>query len=373
MARPILNFKALLGAALAWYAFSSASVVPSSGPLSLIASANAAPAAHRRVAVLRVEHLGDMPANNKDFLSERLVIGLAAAEFQVFAGLTVTQMLKQGSRLETCREPNCYQEIAQRLGVEYLVTAVVQVDRKNYEVTLDLIAGRDGKSVGQSRERCELCGIKEVGSQMDRQVLALRGYAEQAAAVAPARFSIESRPPGAEVTIDGKASGVTPLSADVGAGSHQITVRAPGYKPSERSVYVDSGMNGYLSVDLAPEGLQFMGGGEGGSSKLWAVSAMILGAVAIGVGYFVLTLDGDFVGCLDPNMPNLPRGVCKLEKQRETSLEAGILMGAGGMMVATGGIMLFMSPTAENPAAAPGANASRSLPTGFITGIRGKF
>ena len=61
---------------------------------------------------------------------------------------------------------------------------------------------------------------------MDRQVLACAATPSRPRPPRPARFSIESRPPGAEVTIDGKASGVTPLSADVGAGSHQITVRA---------------------------------------------------------------------------------------------------------------------------------------------------
>jgi TolB-like protein len=371
MARPFvgLTARAVIGTALACYAFFAASwSQPTLRPFGG-SSALAAPAAHRRVAVLRVDYLGDMPANNKDFLSERLVIGLAAAEFQVFAGLTVTQMLKQGSRLEACRQPNCYQEIAQRLGVEYLVTGIVQVDRKNYEVTLDLVAGRDGKSVGQSRERCELCGIKEVGSQMDRQVLALRGYAEQAAAVAPARFSIESRPAGAEVTIDGKPSGVTPLAADVGAGSHQITVRASGYKPSERNVYVESGMNGYLSVDLSPDGLPFMGGGGGGSSKVWAVTAMVIGAVAVGVGYFVSTLDGDFVGCLDP--PGDIKANCRVQKQRETSLEAGILMGAGGMLVVGGGAMLFVSPSSGPESAATSNGPSR--PSGFVAGVRGRF
>ena len=86
-----------------------------------------------------------MPDNNKNFLRERLIGGLAAADFQVFAGMTVEQLLKQGSRLEACREPACYREIAQRLGVEYLVTGNVQVDKKNYDVAIDLISGRDGK------------------------------------------------------------------------------------------------------------------------------------------------------------------------------------------------------------------------------------
>jgi TolB-like protein len=338
----------------------------------------AAQAAHRRVAVLRVEFVGDMPANNKDFLSERLIAGLAAAEFQVFAGLTVTQMLKQGSRLEACRQPACYQEIAQRLGVEYLVTTVVQVDRKNYQVTLDLVSGRDGKSVGQSNERCELCGIKEVGTQMDRQVLALRGYAEQAAAAAPSRFSIESRPAGAEVSIDGKASGVTPLAVDVSAGSHRMVLTAPGHKPSERNVYVDANMNGYLAVDLAPEGLPFIGGGGGSPNKLLAWGAMLLGAVAVGVGYFVYTLDGDVVGCTQA----LPTGPCQVETQRETSLEAGLLMGAGGVMMATGGVMLFLGSTSspENQTTTPGTPAASNgrgnghvNVRGWVLGARGTF
>ena len=130
----------------------------------------------------------------------------------------------------------------------------MQVDKKNYDVVIDLISGRDGKGIGQSRERCELCGIKEVGTQMDRQVLSLRGKAEEAAATAPGRFSIESRPQGAEVTIDGKAAGVTPLSVDVASGTHRMTVRADGFQLSEQNIFVDSGMNGYLAVDLAPTG-----------------------------------------------------------------------------------------------------------------------
>src|SRR5688572_19282905 len=152
MSRPSLK-SALLGSAVAY--------------IGLLLGPSPAEAAHRRVAVLRVDFPEGMPVNNKDFLNERLIVSLAAADFQVFAGMTVNQMLKQGSRLEACRQPNCYQEIAQRLGVEYLVTGNVTVQSKNYNVSLDMIAGRHGRFVGEISEPCELCGIAEVGGKMD--------------------------------------------------------------------------------------------------------------------------------------------------------------------------------------------------------------
>jgi hypothetical protein len=98
----------------------------------------------------------------------------------------------------------------------------------------------------------------------------------------------------------------------------------------------------------------------------------VVGAVAVGVGYFVSTLDGDFVGCLDP--AGDPKSTCKIQKQRETSLEAGILMGAGGMLVVGGGAMLFVSPS-SGPSGAESTAASNgpSRPNGFVAGVRGRF
>jgi TolB-like protein len=327
----------------------------------IVLSPAPAHAAHRRVAVLRLVFQEDMPDNNKNFLRERLIGGLAAADFQVFAGMTVEQLLKQGSRLEACRAPSCYREIAQRLGVEYLVTGAVQVDKKNYDVVIDLIYGRDGKTIGQSRERCELCGIKEVGTQMDRQVLSLRGKAEEAAATAPGRFSIESRPQGAEVTLDGKAAGVTPLSVDVASGNHQVIVRADGYQASERNIFVDSGMNGYLAVDLAPSGTVASVIGGWRPSRITAIALGLVGAAAVGAGVVTHHFHNSLVRCAEPR----PAG-CAVEIRRQTALEAGILLGAGGLLLTSGGVMFFLAPsqTAREP-----QNGQRA----WVGGATGRF
>jgi TolB-like protein len=322
----------------------------------------AADAAPRRVAVLRLEFEGELPENGRNFLSQRLIEGLAAADFQVFAGLVVTQLLKQGEGLENCRAAACYQQIARRLGVEYLVTGVVHVEQKDYEVTLELVSGRDGRSLGQSRETCELCGIKEAGQLMDKQVLGLREFAAAAAATAPARYVIETSPPGAEVKIDGKPAGQTPLSVDVPAGAHKLSLSVAGQAALERSLEVESGTNGVLSLDLGPGGANDVEASFAQHQRhlryagLVALAAGTLAAVG---GAIELSLDGSEVDCKMV-------GTEKKCQFRETSLESGLAFGLAGGLLATGGVMLYMG-WGDGRAAQPGATQS------FVFGARGTF
>jgi TolB-like protein len=324
-------------------------------------------AAHRRVAVLRVDIQGGLAPNNEDFLRRSLMESLANADFQVFGGLAVNQLLKQGSRLENCREASCYQEIARSLGVEYLVNGSITVDRKNYDVALELISGRDGRMIDKYNEPCQLCGIKEVGTKLDQLVQAVRRGAEGAAATAPARYSVESRPAGAEVLVDGRSAGVTPISVDLSAGPHKLTVRAGGYDVSERNVSVESGSNGVVAVDLAPAGGGGGGGGGRGPSRVLAWTTMALGVVAIGVGIVALHYNGQFLECVQP--AGASQDTCLREKVRPTELESGILFGSGGMLLLGGATMLYFSPS-DTPSA-PGASAS--LTHGWTAGLKGTF
>jgi formylglycine-generating enzyme required for sulfatase activity len=49
-----------------------------------------------------------------------------------------------------------------------------------------------------------------------------------------ASIGFRSSPSGAEVVVDGRGIGLTPLDAELGAGPHRVTVRKPGFKPSSR-------------------------------------------------------------------------------------------------------------------------------------------
>ncbi len=308
-----------------------------------------------------------MAPNNEDFLRKTLMEGLANADFQVFGGLTVTQLLKQGSRLENCRQESCYQEIARSLGVEYLVTGNIEVDRKNYNIKLELISGRDGKKIDSYEEPCQLCGIREVGTKLEELVQAVRRGAETAAAAAPARYAVDSRPSGAEVFIDGRSAGVTPLSIDLTAGAHKLTVQAAGFETSERSLNVESGTSGVMSFDLSPGGGVI---GGRGPSRMWAWSAIALGAASVATGLFLWKeVHGQYLGCAQPRGERDPMR-CEKADIRAAELEAGVAMGAGGMLMVAGGAMLYFLPS---PGPSTAAAPSSSLAKGFVAGVRGRF
>jgi hypothetical protein len=60
-------------------------------------------------------------------------------------------------------------------------------------------------------------------------------------AASPARVTVTSVPGSATLTVDGKAVGVTPWSAELRPGSHKVAVAAEGHFPDERVIQVQAG------------------------------------------------------------------------------------------------------------------------------------
>jgi type II secretory pathway component PulL len=81
--------------------------------------------------------------------------------------------------------------------------------------------------------------------------------AEKKAAAAPARvattgsLTVDSRPKGARVTIDGRVLGATPLSAPgLAPGVHAVRLELSGYKTVTTSVTVKAGEAAKLALTL---------------------------------------------------------------------------------------------------------------------------
>jgi hypothetical protein len=75
-----------------------------------------------------------------------------------------------------------------------------------------------------------------------------------AAAVAtPGSIEVESRPAGAEVAIDGRIVGTTPLLIpDVTEGTHVVGIELAGFSRWATSVYVNRGERARVGASLAP-------------------------------------------------------------------------------------------------------------------------
>lgn len=68
-----------------------------------------------------------------------------------------------------------------------------------------------------------------------------------------ANLTVRSRIAGADVVIDNKPAGKTPLATSVTllAGHHAVELKRPGYRPSRQDVDVGAGATGELSFDLS--------------------------------------------------------------------------------------------------------------------------
>jgi serine/threonine-protein kinase len=82
--------------------------------------------------------------------------------------------------------------------------------------------------------------------------------ASAAAKSAPAKTGsvyVDTRPPDARVTIDGKASGTTPIRVSgLSVGLHSVRVELAGYKPVTRNVTIKTGIEARVTLSLEHSG-----------------------------------------------------------------------------------------------------------------------
>lgn len=326
----------------------------------LTGAAQAAGAAPRqRVAVVRVDFEGNVAEAARDLFAARVVEGLAAAQFEVFSGVAVSQKLPQGAGdLGSCRDGSCYPAVAQLLAVGYLVAGRVSESNKNYEISLELIDGRTGGVIGTNRERCETCGVEEAGEKTALAASALRARLE-AVTIEPARFIIRSRPVGAAVHIDGAPVGRTPLDHELAAGRHKLELSADRYGPLERTVTAVSGVDETIDLELVPLPMKFPFRKAG-----WG--AVAIGALALAAGIWAVSADGDEIACATTERDGF--GHCP--HVRNTRGLGAALVGLGGAFVTLGGAWLYI---ATGGPGLIGAGERASLPSSGSLGLRGTF
>jgi hypothetical protein len=77
--------------------------------------------------------------------------------------------------------------------------------------------------------------------------------APRAPTAAPTTVVLSSSPAGADVFIDGRLEGITPVTLDITPGQHQLMVRAEGFRPSQQSFNIAAGESSPIHVVLERE------------------------------------------------------------------------------------------------------------------------
>jgi hypothetical protein len=314
-------------------------------------------AGKQRVAVVRLAFEGNVPEAARELFAQRLVEGLAAARFEVMTGAMVKERLAAaGLGADSCAGGSCTGKAARALGVAFLVFAAVVEHDKTYDITLDLVNGKSGVTMGTNRERCEICGIEEASEKVSLAASALRARLE-ALANTPPRFIIRSRPAGASIKLDGEAIGKTPVDRELTAGVHKLELAADGYDPLERTVTAVSGVDETLDLDLVvlPSKLPL---------RTLGWTAIAVGAAAIAGAVWAESVDGDELSCSASERD--PFGHCP--HVRNTRVLGAVLAGVGAASATLGGVWLYLSGVG-----APHATSTSAPTTTASIGIQGRF
>jgi hypothetical protein len=122
---------------------------------------------------------------------------------------------------------------------------------------------------------------------------AFAAAADDASVTAPA-MAVTSDPPGANVYVDGRYVGQTPIQvAKLSAGDHRLRVIKAGYLENGRRIRIDAGRTSTVQVKLTPNAAapaQPRTAGDDGGLATWAWYA--IGAGAATAGYLLLSSNG---------------------------------------------------------------------------------
>jgi len=185
-----------------------------------------------------------------------------------------------------------------------------------------------GRNAVLLRRVCEKCTEAVLRSTADELMAALTRATQKDVG----QLRCTSMPAGANVTLDGKAIGVTPLKADVPAGKHEITVQHPSHEDEVREVTVRPGESLDLDVSMRPTG-------AGGNDSTRPTRALPIGLM---VGGGAATLAGAVLFFTSEEDDG-----SKFE-YRDTKL-AGITLGiAGAAAVGTGIYLYLRKPKTES-------------------------
>lgn len=135
-------------------------------------------------------------------------------------------------------------------SADFVLTGSLSGEERIYTLVLELHDLASGESL-TSEQSCAPCGQSEVEELVEGQTTALVGRALRLD-ITPARIEVVSRPAGAEVTLDGKVVGTTPLSLAMGPGPHEIRIHHPGFVELSREVVAVRGVSERWDADLRP-------------------------------------------------------------------------------------------------------------------------
>jgi TolB-like protein len=195
-------------------------------------------------------------------------------------------LLEQGFQQSGCTLTECAVRAGRMLNVQKMVAGSIGKLNKTYAINISMIdvqSGRIEKSFNRNYEG-EIDGLLEILQDIALEMVGKKSH----------KLTVYSAPKGAEVMINKKVIGKTPLSRNVPIGSSfKIRVKYPGYKDWEKALTMTRDED--LNVEMVANAKS--------SSRNWLWVAGGLGATAIGATAYILTSSDDGGGNKTESLP----------------------------------------------------------------------
>jgi len=316
--------------------------------LPTISAASGKPAA----SVLPLQTVGALPAPVQKRFDQKLREAVTA----------YATVVESGTAEGRCADSACLTQVATAAKVRFVVSGQVSSDDDIYKVSLTLYDNAYSKIVDAVQE-CELCAAEEV----DRSIVAaVESFKTTFASARPtmtptgpltSELSVATDPSGADLEIDGKVVGKTPYKAQITRGKHSVKVSLAGHVAEQREVEVgDRATAQEFLLQVLATATPVATAEETPAPTSAPVAAPakhrtagivlnVLGAVGLGVGGFLIKMDGK-VTCENGSRKTCP-------DIYTTKWFGAAALTAGGLAVGAGTTLLIL-PNVDAPAASAG-------------------
>ena len=209
-------------------------------PLLLISlTVGEARAAPLRIIALELQRDFSINSTMDRDIRQALHQAMGAAAFEIIDPGEVARHFKPR---DPCVSIPCLERAARQLEAHYVVGGRISRETDaspgSWTVALWLFDARARATVATAQRGCEHCGFPEALAAIQPAFTVLLSEAQ---GETPARLRINSRPPGAEVSINGRPVGVTDMSFVVTPGSQVVVLQHPGHHTHNVTVEVPAG------------------------------------------------------------------------------------------------------------------------------------
>lgn len=276
-------------------------------------------------------------------LVARLTQAVGAAARQghavLISGAKEAALLRRQSELERCLTGGaCDALFGQDSDVAYVLSVRLEREPATQAVSrlgIDLLDVRTNDFSARAAEPVGVARTDALAGQLKQLATRLLQETEQRPRTT---LVASSTPEGAQVILDGRLLGKTPLEHEIFVGARSIVIQREGYEPATESVLAEIGQQATIKAELHPAPQKAAPQKPPAGRPLWR---LITGGSAVGAGLLLIGFGGSALAsngrCQDGSDNT---GACPFYS---TLTVGGGLVGAGAALT-VGGVILLALP-----------------------------